>query len=67
MKKNFAVVILSLVLSMNLGSGYTQRIDHRMSKLESSLFDKLEDRLGVERLLEAERKARTRPRICHKV
>jgi len=63
MKRNIAIVVLALVFSMNVGSGYTQRVDHRLYKIESSLCEKLEDRRGTEQMLEAERKMKSRPRF----
>lgn len=64
MKKSMAITALSLVLVMNIGSGYTRRIDHRLSTIESSLFEKLENRECTEQALELERKTKSRATPC---
>lgn len=60
MRKNIAITVLSLVLAMNIGSGYTRRIDHQLSKIESSLCERFDSRTCTEQALEAERKVRSR-------
>ena len=60
MKKSMAVTALSLVLVMNVGTGYTPKIDHRLSSVESALFDKLENRAITEQALELIRKMKSR-------
>lgn len=63
MRRNIAVTVLSLVFLMNIGSGYTQKIDHQLSKIESSLCERFDNRLFTEQLLETERKTRARA-VC---
>jgi hypothetical protein len=67
MKKNTAVAVLALVFTMNLGSGVARQIDHRMFSIESSLYDKLEDRARAECSLERDRKLRSRAPVFLKV
>jgi hypothetical protein len=66
MKKNIAVVTLALVFVMNMGSGSAQRPNRQLFKIESSLFDKLDDRLGTDVSLETERKFKSCVLGCDK-
>ncbi|KHK00607.1 hypothetical protein [Desulfovibrio sp. TomC] len=63
MKSKFAATMLTLFLTMNLGSGWTQRLDHQIWKIESSLRDAVETRVSTEQLLDAERKCRSRAQV----
>lgn len=65
MRKNIAVTFLALVFAMNLGTGLARQIDHRVLKIESCLYDKLEDRNAADCLLERERKYRSRCQATH--
>lgn len=60
MRKNIAVTVLSIVFVMNVGSGYTRRIDHQLARIESSLSERFDNRIFTEQALEAERKLRSR-------
>jgi len=60
MRKNIAVTVLSIFFVMNVGSGYTHRIDHQLSRIESSLSERFDYRIFTEQALEAERKLRSR-------
>lgn len=60
MRKNIAITVLSIVFVMNVGSGYTRRIDHQLAKVESSLSERFDNRAFTEQALEAERKGRSR-------
>ena len=66
MQKNFAVALLALVFTVNLGTGLTHQLDRRICKVESSLFDKLEARSCADCQLEIERKLRSRTQACHR-
>ncbi|EFL49951.1 hypothetical protein DesfrDRAFT_3320 [Solidesulfovibrio fructosivorans JJ]] len=66
MRKNIAITVLSIVFIMNIGSGYTRRIDRQLSKVESSLGERFDDRAFVEQALEAERKLRSRLSVSAK-
>lgn len=62
MQKNFAVALLALVFTANIATGLGHRIDRRVCTVESSLYDKLEDRACADLLVETERKLRCRLR-----
>ena len=66
MKRNFAVTTLVLLLAMNIGSGWTQRIDRQMLRIESSLCSDADVRACIEQGLDAERKLRSRAQTCAK-
>lgn len=66
MQKNVAVLLLALVFTANLGTGLGHRAERRICKVESSLYDKLEDRISADCLLEIERKLRCRVQACHR-
>lgn len=64
MRKNIAITVLSFVLAMNIGSGYTRNIDRPLSKIESSLSERFDNRIFTEQALEAERKYRARVQVA---
>jgi len=64
MKSHFALTALAVVLAMNIGSGWTQRIDRQMLTIESSLCNEVDDRICAEQSLEAERKLKSRATVC---
>lgn len=59
MEKNFAAVTLTIVLTMNIGSGFIQKIDRRMVKFESALCEEMYNRTCTEQILEVERKLKS--------
>ena len=64
MKSHFALTALAVVLAMNIGSGWTQRIDRQMLAIESSLCSDVDDRVCTERALDAQRKLKSRAAVC---
>lgn len=59
MEKHFAAVALTIVLTMNIGSGFIQKIDQKMVKFESALCEEMYDRTCTEQILEGERKLKS--------
>jgi hypothetical protein len=67
MNKSIAVTMLTIIFALNISSGDTPKIDRGMFKIESSLCDKLEDQARAERVLEEERRFKSRVQISCKV
>lgn len=59
-------MVLGLVVTMTVLSGQTRRADRALSKVESSLRDTLDERIGTDVALEIQRKYRFRVQCSSK-
>ena len=65
MERKLALTVLTFVLALNIGSVFTAKIDPGISKIESSIYDKIEDRTGIDRYNETELRTRSRTKSLY--
>ena len=68
MERKIALTVLTFVLALNIGPLFTSRIDRGIATIDSSLYDKIEDRTCVDLSNDMELRAgpRTRSVYAHR-